>query len=851
MKTQKTYKLVGVASAITCLATPASFADFLANTTGDWDVGANWEGGSKPTDFTRISRGGYDNSIVTLDTVETLTGTGGRFIFGQGGSGGSLTIVSGGSLTTEGTTVHRNGQTSAFTLTVQDGGAINVQNADVTSDAGSILNVDGGDLDFKGYNVGGGSAGTVKMNSATATVDVSGTSSFGAHSTLSFDFNGGTTVSTWDTNNLTITSGAKLTIIANGTMGVGTYDLVTYSGTRTGAYSDPADITITGLDAELVGTIGYDSDSMFLTIVADPSSTWDGETDGNWATATNWAEDVVPVSLDKLIFTGTSNTATNNDLAASTEFNGIEFKNTADGESFSLGGNSMTLGGDIVADAAASGSITDTISLELELNGDREVLLGTGHHLELSGTISEDGSARSLTKSGSGTLTVTGSATHSGATTISTGTLQVGNGGTTGSLGSASTITTNSTLIFNRSDTVTQGVEFSGGISGTGVVQQDGTGTLILNAANTYTGWTHLYRGTTVIMDSAAVASSNRFYMRSLINGHTQTLELGADALNITTPVFVQNSPGQKTIRLDLGGTTTGELAGYLDIRRDGSGEFVMDIGTDDTLTVSGNVVTAAGGGAGITKTGAGTLVLTGSNTYKGSTVVTAGTVSIGDGTDSSGLHDSSGVSVASGAVMDLNYSGTDTVDELTLGGFGQVAGTWGATGSGAANISDTYFTGTGTLTVSVGSTTYDVWADDNGLTGPDALDTADVESDSLVNLLEFGFGTDPNVIDNAPLVPDGSVNGTPILQSSGGEDGVAFDVLFVRRDDHGTPGSATYTVQFSSDLGTFYDSSVTPTFVADSSVDSDYEVVSVPYPFILPNGKKARFFRMNVELVP
>jgi hypothetical protein len=57
--------------------------------------------------------------------------------------------------------------------------------------------------------------------------------------------------------------------------------------------------------------------------------------------------------------------------------------------------------------------------------------------------------------------------------------------------------------------------------------------------------------------------------------------------------------------------------------------------------------------------------------------------------------------------------------------------------------------------------------------------------------------------------------------------------------------------VQFSSDLGTFYSSAVTPTFVADSSVNSDYEVVKAPYPASLPNSQPGNFGRLQLEFVP
>ena len=75
-----------------------------------------------------------------------------------------------------------------------------------------------------------------------------------------------------------------------------------------------------------------------------------------------------------------------------------------------------------------------------------------------------------LTKTGTGTTTLTGTNTYSGTTTISAGTLQVGNGGTTGSLGTGN-VTNNAALVVNRSGAVIVG----GVISGTGTLTQAGT----------------------------------------------------------------------------------------------------------------------------------------------------------------------------------------------------------------------------------------------------------------------------------------------------------------------------------------------------------------------------------------
>ena len=98
------------------------------------------------------------------------------------------------------------------------------------------------------------------------------------------------------------------------------------------------------------------------------------------------------------------------------------------------------------------------------------------------------------------------------------------------------------------------------------------------------------------------------------------------------------------------------------------------------------------------TKEGPGTLTLTGANTYAGHTTVNGGLLSI----SSAYLADLSNVILANGTQMNLNFVGTDTINALYLGGVGQAAGTWGATGSAAMNINDTYFTGTGVLFVSV-----------------------------------------------------------------------------------------------------------------------------------------------------
>ena len=95
-----------------------------------------------------------------------------------------------------------------------------------------------------------------------------------------------------------------------------------------------------------------------------------------------------------------------------------------------------------------------------------------------------------------------------------------------------------------------------------------------------------------------------------------------------------------------------------------------------------------------VTKTGAGTLTLSATNSYTGATTVSAGILSLGNGTNNTALDDAADMIVATGAVLNLNYTGTDTIDELSLGGALQTPGIWGASGSGATFINDSFFSG-------------------------------------------------------------------------------------------------------------------------------------------------------------
>jgi autotransporter-associated beta strand protein len=140
----------------------------------------------------------------------------------------------------------------------------------------------------------------------------------------------------------------------------------------------------------------------------------------------------------------------------------------------------------------------------------------------------------------------------------------------------------------------------------------------------------------------------------------------------------------------------TYEINGWGNRNNVGVGTAGANISTDGhDVIVTKNLVNYGGAGT-LTKSGAGTLTLTGVNTYTGGTTVNGGVLSVGS-TTSIG---SGGVTITNGAVMDLNYFGQIQVGGLALNGVTQPNGTYGATGSGATFTNDTYFTGTGMLNV-------------------------------------------------------------------------------------------------------------------------------------------------------
>ena len=162
-----------------------------------------------------------------------------------------------------------------------------------------------------------------------------------------------------------------------------------------------------------------------------PNSTnWDGGgADTNWNTLANWNPDGIPATDGSAIlsFSGTTRTNNYNNFTTNTYFAGLNFLNTTAGQSFTLSGNPITLNGNIVT-TTSGGTINDSSSIPMILNGDRTVTANTSHNLTLSGSISDDSAftSRSLIKDGAATLSlINNSNSFSGAVIVRAGILSV------------------------------------------------------------------------------------------------------------------------------------------------------------------------------------------------------------------------------------------------------------------------------------------------------------------------------------------------------------------------------------------------------------------------------------------
>jgi autotransporter-associated beta strand protein len=474
----------------------------------------------------------------------------------------------------------------------------------------------------------------------------------------------------------------------------------------------------------------------------------------------------------------------------------------------------------------ASGAIPDgsgkgnvTVNGTLDLNGHDETingLSGTGvvdstaaetaatltigannQTSEFAGTILNSGAAAALglSKTGSGTVTLSGTNTYTGPTTINTGILLINSpsalDGTSGitvygtggnalaiaggiSVGGGKTVTINGagpSNVFGALNSTGGISEWQGnvtigsagsriGINSTaastftlsGVIDsgtdshgllfriQNNSGTIILTNANTYLGDT-----------------------RIVTNGGSVKLAGGSNRLPVTT--YLSMGASNVSGILDLNGQNQ-EVAGINVGQTSGTYTNEVRSATIATFTVNSSTPSTyhglVTGGISLVKTGADTLTLAGNNTYSGNTTVSAGTLSLGA---NNVANNASTVSIGASATLHLAFSGSDTVDKLFIGGTPQPAGTYGAVGSPSPVIGIPQITGTGTLTVTSSDAVlppgYETWKTEHAPIGTPA---DDYDSDGVPNAIEYVLGGTATTNDLAKLPTVSTTGGNMIF---------------------------------------------------------------------------------------
>ncbi|TXN01641.1 S8 family serine peptidase [Methylobacterium sp. WL64] len=213
---------------------------------------------------------------------------------------------------------------------------------------------------------------------------------------------------------------------------------------------------------------------------------------------------------------------------------------------------------------------------------------GDGSSTTFAGTLDGTGG---LTKAGAGTLTLAGANSYTGGTTIAAGTLQVGAGGTTGSL--VGDVANAGTLAFDRADAVT----FAGTVSGTGDLVQRGAGTLTLTGAHSFTGLTTVAAGGLNLTASASLVSpvvtlagTTLTHAGSLTGGLTNA----GSALTSGTIAGGITNTGSLTA---TGGTLDGAIrnAGQLAVTGPVSSDAGFANAAGASLTISGRYALAGG----------------------------------------------------------------------------------------------------------------------------------------------------------------------------------------------------------------------------------------------------------------
>ena len=398
---------------------------------------------------------------------------------------------------------------------------------------------------------------------------------------------------------------------------------------------------------------------------------------------------------------GSSTNSSGTQLSTETGFGALPFGETAD--AITLNGGAIGVSTAIATDPfrgitlGSSGGVINATSAALTLNGpitgpgalraigSRGITL-TNANTATGGVIigSDLAMVGGILTTTGGTLTINGD-TNLGAVPGSVDPTNVQLGTAT----AAGQLTVNATTLFPATrgfrvggaggtlSTVTAAtVTLAGPLSGTGGFIKTSSGTLVLSGSNTISGGITSFGGglLEVSSDANLGAVSGTLQPAALtLAGATTSGRVRA------SETFTMNA--NRGITINVGGTTASPLGG------------TIDVATDKTLTVPGPI-----SGAGrLTKSGSGTLVLSGSSSYAGTTTVSSGTLVV-----SGVISGTAGASVLGGATLVLASGNALATRPLTVGSFGKAA----VSGNTSASVAGLDITGTGLFDVVSGQVT-------------------------------------------------------------------------------------------------------------------------------------------------
>ena len=371
-----------------------------------------------------------------------------------------------------------------------------------------------------------------------------------------------------------------------------------------------------------------------------------------------------------------------------------------------------------------NGKVTDNIKFE-ERGGDKGILWIDGDvgDVELAGELKEkDPNDGIIEQTGSGTTSLSAESKYRGAINITGGKIEVVGSGRLGkdnggNYDGAISVGSSGIMSFNTSADQTM----SGALTGSGSLLKDSTGTLTLTNNNTFSGATTINGGTLAFSGSGSIAEASTITVNNTGtlrfdrndtwgNANTDT----SAAITINAGGTMESGGNYNTLR-DLtlnGGTvalTGGNSSTYPSFALKGTvtvggsqasqintvsgsnnainigdadlGATVFDV-TDATGNADADLVISAvlqdnsdASGNSITKTGSGTVELTGSNTYTGTTTVSGGTlrmVNSSEGNAIRGADPAQDYAVASGATLEFNRTGGNSnINRFNLSGSG------------------------------------------------------------------------------------------------------------------------------------------------------------------------------------